>query len=274
MTVEAHRAHSGLTVDGIDIHIDGAGSETLVMVHGWPDTHRLWDASVAALQDRFFCVRFDLPGYDLSKPPRAMAYRDMTALFARIVDAASPGQPVTLMLHDWGCAFGYEYAMQHPTRVARLIGVDIGDHNAGAYLHSLKASAKFMAFAYQYWLAWAWRLGPRLPDLANWMTRWMARAIGNRNAPQSMAWQMNYPYAMNWMKALGGFAGMAKIKPQCPTLFIYGKRKPFMFHSAKWLETVTATPGGKTIGFESGHWMMGHQPALFNAALREWLVSA
>ena len=269
----AHSGFSGLMVDGIDIHIDGTGPQTIVMVHGWPDTHRLWDSVTGVLKDRYRCVRFDLPGHDLSKPPRAMGYRDMTALFARIVDSVSPGVPITLMVHDWGCAFGYEYAMQHPTRVKRLIGVDIGDHNAGAYLHSLKPSAKFMAFAYQYWLAWAWRLGPRLPRLANWMTRYMAHAISNRNPPESIAWQMNYPYAMNWMKALGGFAGMAKIKPHCPTLYIYGKRKPFMFHSEKWLQTVAATPGGKAVGMESGHWMMVRKPDEFNQVVREWLDS-
>ena len=34
------------TVDGIDIHIDGVGPHSIVMIHGWPDTHRLWDATV------------------------------------------------------------------------------------------------------------------------------------------------------------------------------------------------------------------------------------
>jgi cis-3-alkyl-4-acyloxetan-2-one decarboxylase len=262
-----------LQIDGIDVFIEGAGEQTIVMVHGWPDTHRLWDKAVAALSDHFRCVRFDLPGYDLAKPPRATSYRDMTALFARIADAVSPAQPITLMVHDWGCAFGYEFAMQHPSRVARLIGVDIGDHNAGAYLRTLPLSAKLMAFGYQYWLAWAWRLGARFPAIANRMTRFMARSIGNRNAPETMAWQMNYPYAMRWLGVAGGFAGLAKVKLHCPTLFIYGKRKPFMFHSAKWLDAVAATPGGKSVGFESGHWMMMHQPALFNQAVREWLDS-
>jgi cis-3-alkyl-4-acyloxetan-2-one decarboxylase len=259
------------TIDGIDVYVDGDGPQTLVMVHGWPDTHRLWDSVTAVLQDRFRCVRFDLPGYNPGKPPRAMAYRDMTALFARIVDSVSPGQPVTLMVHDWGCVFGYEYAMQHPARVARLVGVDIGDHNASAYLHSLTPRAKFMAFAYQYWLAWAWRLGPYLPGLANWMTRYMAHAISNRNTPESIAWQMNYPYAMSWMGLVGGFAGMAKVKPLCPTLYIYGERKPFMFHSPQWLDAVAATPGGKALGIASGHWMMVRKPDEFNRAVSDWL---
>jgi cis-3-alkyl-4-acyloxetan-2-one decarboxylase len=262
------------SVDGIDLHIEGVGAETILMIHGWPDTHRLWDSLTDALKDRYRCVRFDLPGYDLAKPPRAIGHRDMTTLINRIVMEVSPSMPVTLLVHDWGCAFGYEYAMQNPLHVKRLIGVDIGDHNSGAWLHSLTLSAKLGAFVYQYWLAWAWRMGPQFPSLANRMTRWMAHAIGNRNPPESIAWPMNYPYAMNWMKALGGFAGLAKIRPQWPTLYIYGKRKPFMFHSPTWLETVAATPGGKAVGIDSGHWMMARRPDEFNKVVREWLDRA
>jgi pimeloyl-ACP methyl ester carboxylesterase len=268
---------SAATVDGIDLHIDGpvanANAETIVMIHGWPDTHRLWDSVTDALKDRYRCVRFDLPGYDLVKPPRDTGYRQMTALVNRIVMEVSPSQPVTLMVHDWGCVFGYEYAMQNPLHVKRLIGVDIGDHNTGAWQRSLSLGAKLGAFAYQYWLAWAWRLGPRYPQLANRMTRWMAAALGHRIASETISWQMNYPYAMNWMKALGGFAGLARIKLQWPTLFIYGTHKPFMFHSPQWLKTVAATPGGKTLGIASGHWMMLREPQEFNKAVRDWLDS-
>ena len=266
-------ARPATSVDGIDLHIEGVGAETILMIHGWPDTHRLWDSLTDALKDRYRCVRFDLPGYDLAKPPRAIGHRDITTLINRIVMEVSPSMPVTLLVHDWGCVFGYEYAMQNPLHVKRLIGVDIGDHNSGAWLHSLTLSAKLGAFVYQYWLAWAWRIGPQFPALANRMTRWMAHAIGNRNLPESIAWPMNYPYAMNWMKALGSFAGLAKIRPQWPTLYIYGKRKPFMFHSEKWLQTVAATSGGKTVGMESGHWMMVRKPDEFNKVVREWLDS-
>ena len=38
------------------------------MVHGWPDTYRLWDGQVEALKDRYRCVRFTLPGFDAAQP--------------------------------------------------------------------------------------------------------------------------------------------------------------------------------------------------------------
>ena len=54
-----------IQVQGIDILVEGpsdAQAPTLLMVHGWPDTHRLWDAQAAYLQTQWRCVRFTLPG--------------------------------------------------------------------------------------------------------------------------------------------------------------------------------------------------------------------
>ena len=32
---------------------------------------------------------------------------------------ARAGQPVVLMVHDWGCVYGYHFAMTHPERVGK-----------------------------------------------------------------------------------------------------------------------------------------------------------
>jgi len=57
-----------ITVQDVDVHIEGQGEETIVMIHGWPDTHTIWDNQVAALSDNYRCVRFTLPGYALENP--------------------------------------------------------------------------------------------------------------------------------------------------------------------------------------------------------------
>ena len=59
-------------IDDVEVHVEGEGAETIVMVHGWPDTYRLWDSAVAALKDRYRCVRFTLPGFDAAKPRVSM----------------------------------------------------------------------------------------------------------------------------------------------------------------------------------------------------------
>ena len=264
-----------LSVQGINIFIEGAGPHTVVMIHGWPDTHRLWDATVEALKDQHRCVRFTLPGFDPHKPPRATSLADMTALFRAIVQAVSPGQPVTLLLHDCGCIFGYEIAARHPAQVERIVAVDIGDHNSGAFKRSLTGNSKWQIFAYQCWLALAWTLARTLSGaLGDRMTRSMAHRMRCRTEPASIRWTMNYPYAMQWFGLLGGFRGAAPIDPACPLLYLYGERKPFMFHSPQWLERVAARPGSAVQGFRSGHWVMVDQAEAFNQLVRAWLDGA
>lgn len=264
-----------LQIDDVDVLVDGEGPHTVVMVHGWPDTSALWDSTVEALRDGYRCVRFNLPGYDLRKPPRPMSVAAVNGLIRKIVDAVSPHQSVTMLVHDWGCLFGYEFAARHPDRVARVVGVDIGDTSSGAYMKSLSGKQKAMIAGYQLWLAVAWKLGRVWPGLANRMTRTMARAIGCRNEPERIGWQMNYPYAMGWFGEHGGLRGVARVDKllgvDMPALYIYGRRKPFMFHSERWVEQLTRAPGCEVLALDTGHWVMRQKPAEFNACVRAWL---
>jgi len=262
------------TIDGVTVYVEGSGPVVLMM-HGWPDTHRLWDAVVPALSDAYTCVRFDLPGYDLSQPPRPVSVKEMTALVRKIADTVSPNEKVTMLVHDWGCFFGYEFTVRHLDKVARVVGVDIGDVSSGAFRRSLSVSQKFGLVGYQVWLALAWQVGKWLPSLANWMTLATARWARCRNQPDSLSWQMNYPYSMSWFGTKGGMKGAARADKvlgiKLPLLYLYGERKPFMFHSSQWLESLRSTQGNDAVGFATGHWVMHQQTEAFNATVRRWL---
>ena len=118
---------AALEIDGVDVFVEGDDEESIVMIHGWPDTYRLWDAQAAFFKDRYRCVRFTLPGFDIGKPRRAFSLAETMSIFKDIVERTCPGRRVILMLHDWGCAFGYQFAMRNPSLVAKIVGVDIGD---------------------------------------------------------------------------------------------------------------------------------------------------
>src|ERR1051325_3301191 len=106
-----------MEVDGVEVIVEGSGP-SIVMVHGWPDTYRLWDGQVEALKQRFRCIRFTLPGFDLSQPPRAYSLDEVIGAIAEVVSRTCAGEKATLLLHDWGCFYGYQFAMRHPERVA------------------------------------------------------------------------------------------------------------------------------------------------------------
>jgi cis-3-alkyl-4-acyloxetan-2-one decarboxylase len=257
-----------VTVEG---HAGASPRDTLVMIHGWPDTQRVWDGTVAALADRWRCVRFTLPGFDAGDEPRAHSLADITELIHQVVRHAGGGAPVTLVLHDWGCLYGYHFANQHPELVARIVGVDIGDATSRAMRESLGAKAKAMVVFYQGWLALAWRVRPLSRRLTDGMARWMARMMHVRTPQPEIRAAMGYPYWITWSGQHGSHRAMRTLQVRWPVLFAYGERKPLMFHSPVWATELAAQPGCRVLGFHAGHWVMLDAAAEFHAAVREWL---
>ena len=241
----------------VELIVEGQGPNTIVMIHGWPDTHRLWDAQVAALKDHYRCVRFTFPGFDAG-PKRAYPFEELMETLRSIVGS----ERVILLLHDWGCVFGYQFAMRHPELVERIVGVDIGDAGSREHLAEIGAKGKLLVVAYQVWLALAWVLR------SDAMARWMARLIGGRPGQGPVYAQMGYGYAMRWFGVAGGFRGTKVFKPHCPFLYLYGERKPFMFHSRAWAARMQG------IAFPTGHWVMLQAPEAFNQAVLAWLAQS
>ena len=259
-----------VSVAGVEVHVEGSGAETIVMIHGWPDTYRLWDAQVQALEGRYRCVRFTLPGFDAAKARRAHELDELIGFLQKLIEQLCPGRKVILMLHDWGCAFGYEFTTRNPQMVSKIVGVDIGD--PASWRRSSTGRQKMMVMAYQVWLAAAWVVGGRLGD---WMTRAMARLARCPSDAVPISSCMNYPYFMLWFGGSRSYRRqMHRFRPDCPMLFIYGRRKAFMFHAEKWADELRARKGNRVEAFDTGHWVMTEQPARFNQVVGDWLSAA
>jgi pimeloyl-ACP methyl ester carboxylesterase len=110
-----------------DLHIHAVaegprGATPLVLVHGYPDNHRVWDRVAADLSRDFLVIRYDVRGAGRSgKPRRTREYR--LALLAQdlraVVDTLIPGRPFHLVAHDWGAIQSWESATA-PELASRL----------------------------------------------------------------------------------------------------------------------------------------------------------
>ncbi len=258
-----------LVVAGVPVYIDGSGDETIVMIHGWPDTHRIWSHQVRFFSPNYRCVTFSLPGFGDLPQKKGYSLDEVIETIRQVVDAVSPDKKVILMIHDWGCIYGYQFAMLYPDRVARLIAIDIGDSNSRDLEKSLSIAAKGMIFSYQLTLAMAWQVGGFVGD---YITRGVAKGLQCKAEPKHIHARMNYPYAIRWLRVLGTFDGLQQVNPPCPFFYAYGRKKPFMFHSSTWLEKMSVRPHNMVREFNSGHWVMVDKADEFNNAVSSWLA--
>jgi NAD(P)-dependent dehydrogenase (short-subunit alcohol dehydrogenase family)/pimeloyl-ACP methyl ester carboxylesterase len=111
---------------------------TLVLTHGWPDSHALWDGVVPLLADKFRIIRFDnrgVGGSSVPKPVRSYTMERFADDFAAVIAELSPGQPVHVLGHDWGSVATWEYLSRPGAadRIASFTSVagPSTDHYAG-----------------------------------------------------------------------------------------------------------------------------------------------
>ncbi|BAL95638.1 alpha/beta fold hydrolase [Rubrivivax gelatinosus] len=259
---------STLQAGGVTVHLEGRGEDTLVFVHGWPDRHSVWDGLVAALAPRRRCARFTLPGFAPGDDPRARSLDEVVATLQAVCDAASPGRPVVLVLHDWGCFFGYRFAERHPDRVRAIVALDIGgDAGSKANRAEMGWRGQLGALAYQLTLATAWRVGGAPGDAVARSAARLFHAPDPEHATAAMGW----PYAVQWFGAAGGFGRPRVFVPECPMFYAWGRRKPFAFQSRRWLERIAREPANRVLELDAGHWLMRRHENELGAAIEAWL---
>jgi NAD(P)-dependent dehydrogenase (short-subunit alcohol dehydrogenase family)/pimeloyl-ACP methyl ester carboxylesterase len=103
------------SADGTRIAVYEEGNPegpTVVLVHGFPDSHVLWDGVVPLLAERFRIIRYDNRGVGLSSVPKGVSAYRMDRFaddFAAVTGELSPGRPVHVLAHDWGSVGIWEY---------------------------------------------------------------------------------------------------------------------------------------------------------------------
>ena len=109
------RQHFVDSADGARIAVYEEGNPdgpTVVLVHGFPDSHVLWDGVVPLLAERFRIIRYDNRGVGMSSAPKPVSAYTMDRFaddFAAVTGELSPGGPVHVLAHDWGSVGVWDY---------------------------------------------------------------------------------------------------------------------------------------------------------------------
>ncbi|SOB80881.1 Pimeloyl-ACP methyl ester carboxylesterase [Sphingomonas guangdongensis] len=114
---------------GVELDVKVAGDSrdpAVILLHGFPESHRTWRDVQPDLARDHFVLAPDQRGYARSsKPPRVEDYAADKIVADLLALADHFGlDRFTLVGHDWGGAVAWMAALQHPTRVERLVIVN------------------------------------------------------------------------------------------------------------------------------------------------------
>jgi pimeloyl-ACP methyl ester carboxylesterase len=101
-------------------------AEAVLLLHGFPESHRTWRAVAPELARHLRIVAPDQRGFAGSdKPEDVAAYRTDRIVEDLLALADALGlKRFTLVGHDWGGAVAWLAALRHPDRIARLVVIN------------------------------------------------------------------------------------------------------------------------------------------------------
>ena len=278
-----------VAANGIDLHLADAGPEDgppVVLLHGFPDSWKLWRRQVEALAGAGMRVLApDLRGLgQTTRPAEVEAYRlralvgDVTGL----LDVLGLGR-AAVVGHDWGAAVAWRVAMFAPERVERLVALSVGHPLAGV-----------AAGLPQRRLSWyvLWFLFPGVAERAlptdDWALyrRWIwagARPGQDPDLDRQLA-DLSRPGALtaglNWYRANNDPARFPADDPTrfelpsvtCPTLGIWSTGDPTLSEAQMTLSARSVTGPWRYERLEGiDHWVPVHAPDQVNRLLVEFL---
>jgi pimeloyl-ACP methyl ester carboxylesterase len=122
-------------VDNIELEVqveepaDRPEAPAVLLLHGWPDSHRLWRHQVPALTaGGFRTIAPDLRGFGASDRPEDVAAYGLANILGDVVGVLDHLriERAHVVGHDWGAAVAWALAALLPDRVDRLVALSVG----------------------------------------------------------------------------------------------------------------------------------------------------
>jgi pimeloyl-ACP methyl ester carboxylesterase len=267
---------SRVDVDGVGIEYEVFGEgRPVVLLHGFPDTGRLWRHQVPALAEAGYQVIVpDLRGYGRSDKPEAVdAYSipflagDVLAILAQL-EAGS----AHVVGHDWGAALAWAIASFAPDTVDHLAVMSVG--HPATFLRTLEQRQKsWYMLLFQYaGIAERWLSEDNWANFRGWARHPDAdQVIAELEANGSLTPGLNY-YRANITPESWVAPPMQLPPVQAPTMGIWSTGDVA-------LTEVQMTDSAKSVAgswrYERldgpGHWMQLEAPDQVTALLLDFL---
>lgn len=107
-----------------------ASKPAILLLHGTPNSARMFREVVPALARSAYVIAPDLPGHGESEALPEVSFSAIGDAISELLDRLDIG-PRFIYLHDWGAPVGLQIAMQAPERVLGLIVQNANAHRTG-----------------------------------------------------------------------------------------------------------------------------------------------
>ena len=101
-------------------YVDEGQGQPILFLHGNPTSSYLWRNVIPYVTDGYRAIAVDLIGMGKSdKPALAYTYQDHKRYLDAFIETLGL-RDITLVIHDWGSALGFDYAAGHESNVVGI----------------------------------------------------------------------------------------------------------------------------------------------------------
>lgn len=291
----ARRREQRVRRRGGTLHVVDEGpldAPPLVLVHGYPDDHRVWDGIAALLRSRWRVIRYDVRGAGRSFAPRIVAryrIRSLVDDLVAVLDATCGTTQAHLVGHDWGGIQSWD-AIADPHIAQRFasfttISGPCLDHIALAIRSRARTSEerreRLMQVA-KSWYVYLFHL-PRLPSTVwksglghAWSTivqTFESGAYRDTSTPDERARNGARGVSLYRANILPRFFSPTPLRPRVPVQFIHPRRDffvgpPYVDASLPWVDPLWRRDVDGT------HWLPAIDPTSVAAWIEEFAHAA
>ncbi len=268
---------SRYSVNGTEMYVVIAGSgPDVLLLHGFPDSHKLWRYQIPALvAGGFRVIAPDLPGYGFTDIPKGgvAAYRmdQLVADVVSLLDVLGVAK-VRLVGHDWGAGIGWQAAIAHPDRIDRYVAISVGHPTSfkrGGFKQKLNSwyMLMFQLRGFAEWLISVndFKLFGRLSGFPQEVPNWRA----DLGRPGRLTAALNY-YRANIALILSSDSGNVTVA--VPVMGIWSARDTALTERQMVNSAQFCKAGWRYERIDGvGHWLPLEAPERLNTLLLDYL---